>query len=206
MQRWKSPLDKRKGEISLVNLWAEFLEVAFFFFQIKRKQTNKTLHLQCARKIQTRQRLQVELPRTRMQSRERRWVEMPARPAHQRGLTAVPLCWLSTCGRFSSWRDCKGRYISHDSNIYIAPSLTMCCVLNRSVVSLFATLWTVAHQAPQSMGFSRQEYWSGLPFLPPGDLPDPGIEPESFMFPPLVNGFFTTSAGTHHYRSFFVLN
>ena len=39
--------------------------------------------------------------------------------------------------------------------------------------------WTVAHQAPPSMGFSRQKYWSGLPFLSPGDLPDPGIEPES---------------------------
>ena len=44
-------------------------------------------------------------------------------------------------------------------------------------VQLFVTLWTVAHQAPLSMGFSRQEYWSGLPFPPPGDLPDPGIEP-----------------------------
>ena len=43
----------------------------------------------------------------------------------------------------------------------------------------FATPWTVAHQAPPSMGFSRQEYWSGLPFPPPGDLPDPGIEPRS---------------------------
>ena len=40
-------------------------------------------------------------------------------------------------------------------------------------------LWTVAHQAPLSMRFSRQEYWSGLPFPPPGDLPDPGIEPRS---------------------------
>ena len=39
--------------------------------------------------------------------------------------------------------------------------------------------WTAAHQAPQSMGFSRQEYWSGLPFPSPGDLPDPGIEPGS---------------------------
>ena len=46
-------------------------------------------------------------------------------------------------------------------------------------VSLFATLWTVAYQAPPSMGFSRQEYWSGLPFPSPGDLPDPGIEPSS---------------------------
>ena len=48
-----------------------------------------------------------------------------------------------------------------------------------SRVQLFATPWTVAHQAPLSMGFSRQEYWSGLPFLSPGDLPDPGIESRS---------------------------
>ena len=45
-----------------------------------------------------------------------------------------------------------------------------------SRVRLFATPWTVAHQAPPSMGFSRQEYWSGLPFPSPGDLPDPGIK------------------------------
>jgi len=43
----------------------------------------------------------------------------------------------------------------------------------------FATPWTVAHQVPLSMGFSRQEYWGGLPFPSPGDLPDPGIEPMS---------------------------
>ena len=48
-----------------------------------------------------------------------------------------------------------------------------------SRVRLFATLWTVAFQAPLSMGFSRQESWSGLPFPSPGDLPDPGIEPRS---------------------------
>ena len=46
-----------------------------------------------------------------------------------------------------------------------------------SHVQLFATPWTVAHQAPLSMGFSRQEYWSGLPFPSPGDLPNPGIKP-----------------------------
>ena len=51
------------------------------------------------------------------------------------------------------------------------------------------TLWTVAHQAPLSMGFSRQEYWSELPFLSPGDLPNPGIEPSS---PALAGRFFTT--------------
>ena len=48
-----------------------------------------------------------------------------------------------------------------------------------SRVQLFVTLWTVAYQASLSMGFSRQEYWSGLPFPSPGDLPDPGIKPES---------------------------
>ena len=48
-----------------------------------------------------------------------------------------------------------------------------------SHVQLFATPWTVAYQAPPSMGFSRQECWSGLPFLSPGDLPDPGIKPRS---------------------------
>ena len=50
-----------------------------------------------------------------------------------------------------------------------------------SHVQLFATLWTVAHQAPLSMGFSRQEYWSGLPCPAPRDLPYPGFEPESLM-------------------------
>ena len=52
-------------------------------------------------------------------------------------------------------------------------------VKSLSRVRLFATPWTVAHQAPPSMGFSRQEYWSGLPFPSPGDLPNPGIEPRS---------------------------
>ena len=63
-----------------------------------------------------------------------------------------------------------------------------------SSVQLFVTLRTVAHQAPLSMGFSRQEYWSGLPCPPPGDLPDPGIEPVSLMSPALAGGFFTTGA------------
>ena len=48
-----------------------------------------------------------------------------------------------------------------------------------SSVQLFATPWTVAYQATLSLGFSRQEYWIGLPFLSPGDLPKPGIEPRS---------------------------
>ena len=54
-----------------------------------------------------------------------------------------------------------------------------------SHVQLFVTLWTVAHQAPLSIGFPRQEYWSGLPFPTLGDLPNPGIEPTSPMSPVL---------------------
>ena len=61
------------------------------------------------------------------------------------------------------------------------------CVLSRfSRVLLFETLWTVAHQAPMSMKFSRQEYWSELPCPPPGDLPDPGIRSMSLTYPAQV--------------------
>ena len=53
----------------------------------------------------------------------------------------------------------------------------MCYMLSRFIhVRLFVTPWSIAHQAPLSLGFSRQEYWSGLPFSSPGDLPDPGIK------------------------------
>ena len=63
-----------------------------------------------------------------------------------------------------------------------------------SRVRLCATPWAVACQAPLSMGFFRQEYWSELPCPPPEDLPDPGIKPMSLMSPTLADGFFTTSA------------
>ena len=63
-----------------------------------------------------------------------------------------------------------------------------------SHVWLFVAPWTVARQAPLSMGFSRQEYWSGWPCPPPGDLPTPGIEPMAVTSPALANGLFTTSA------------
>ena len=59
-----------------------------------------------------------------------------------------------------------------------------------SGVQLFATPWTVAQQAPLPMGFPRQEYWNGLSFPPPGDLPDPGIEPESPASAALAGRFF----------------
>ena len=66
-------------------------------------------------------------------------------------------------------------------------SVKYTCVLSH--VQLFATPWTVAHQVSLSVGFPRQEHWSGLPFPSPGDLLDPGMEP---MFPALAGGFFIT--------------
>ena len=73
------------------------------------------------------------------------------------------------------------------------PSYIGACTYAKSCLLclILATLCTVAHQAPLSMGFSRQEYWSGLPCPPPGDLPNPGIEFGSLA---LAGGFFTTSA------------
>ena len=61
----------------------------------------------------------------------------------------------------------------------------VCLLSSFSRVQLFVTPWTVAHQAPLSMGFSRQEYWSGVPCPPPGDLHDPGIKPVSPASPAL---------------------
>ena len=72
--------------------------------------------------------------------------------------------------------------------------LTYLCRLSHfSPVWLFVMLWTVTNQSPLSMGFSRQEYWSGLPFPSPGDLPSPGIKPTSLISPALAGRFFTTS-------------
>ena len=84
-----------------------------------------------------------------------------------------------------AWRE-AGKY---------GPDLMWSYVLSCfSHVWLFVTLWTVAHQASLSMGFYRQEYWSGLPFPSSGDLPDPEIEPSSFTSPALAGSFFPTSA------------
>ena len=79
-------------------------------------------------------------------------------------------CWLQEGGRAQLLKEWHGLLFS-------------CSVVSNS----FATLWTVAHQAPLSIGFPRQEYWSGLPFPSPEDLPDPGMEPVSPAFP---GGFF----------------
>ena len=85
--------------------------------------------------------------------------------------------------RYSALRIRYGPYIG----LYVR-------VKSLSCVQLFVTLQTVARQAPLSLGFSRQEYWSGLPCPPPGDLPDPGIEPGSLTSTCIDRRFFTISA------------
>ena len=74
------------------------------------------------------------------------------------------------------------------------PFVCACVLSHFSGVQIFVTLWTASHQAPLSKGFTRQEYWSGLPFPAPGDLPNPGTEPTSLIFPALASRFFANSA------------
>ena len=84
--------------------------------------------------------------------------------------------------------DVPGSVVSGDTCMHA-------CLLSRfSPVQLFATLWTAARQAPLSMGFSRQEHWSGLPRPSPEDLTNPGIQPTSLMSPASAGRIFTTSA------------
>ena len=73
-----------------------------------------------------------------------------------------------------------------------------------SRVRLCATPETAAHQAPPSLGFSRQEYWSGLPCPPPGGLPEPGLEPTSFTSPALAGGSFTNTTWEDQNRLIFI--
>ena len=81
------------------------------------------------------------------------------------------------------------------THLFLRP--TFFCLVWSVVAKSFATLWIVAHQAPLSMEFPRQEYWCGLPFPSPGDLPDPGIELASST---LAGGFCTTEPpGTPHF-------
>ena len=78
---------------------------------------------------------------------------------------------------------------SHSFYIYNFVCMCACVCVGRSVLSDSVTPWTIAHWAPLFMGFSRQEYWGGLPFPFPGDLPNPGMEPRS---PALQADFFNT--------------
>ena len=84
-------------------------------------------------------------------------------------------------------------FFTRDSSFWQAALPKLCACQVTSVVSNSVTLWIVAHQAPLSMGFSRHESWSELPCLPPGDLPDPGIEPESPVSPALQVDSFPLS-------------
>ena len=83
------------------------------------------------------------------------------------------------------------RYLASEQSSGTHSSNNM-CAKSLGQVLLFMTLWTVAHQASLSMEFPRQEHWSGLPFLSPGDLPTPGIELASLVSPALASAFFTT--------------
>ena len=85
---------------------------------------------------------------------------------------------LQKCGRKPSLRHtCQGETKAEVDHKFRKKERKKVKSLSR--VRLFATPWTIAYQAPPFMGFSRQGYWSGLPFPSPGDLPDPGIEPRS---------------------------
>ena len=105
--------------------------------------------------------------------------------------------WVFTSSESWWWTGKPGvpQSMGHKSWTWLSDWTELKCMLSHfSHVRLFVTPWTVAHQAPLSMGFSRQEYWSGLPCPPPGDLPNPGIEPTSLTCPALAGRFFTTSA------------
>ena len=97
--------------------------------------------------------------------------------------------WQTT--ETSAWR-VVARYLRKLEKFRIQSSLwVFVCMLSRfSHIRCFATLWTVPHQAPLSMGFSRQESWSGLPFPPPGDLLHPEIKTESPTTPAFAGGIF----------------
>ena len=81
-----------------------------------------------------------------------------------------------------------------NNTMWYTPTTRAYMLSRFSHVQLFAAVWTIDSQAPLSMGFSRQEHWSGLPCPPPGDLPNSGIEPASLMSPTLARRFFTGSA------------
>ena len=98
----------------------------------------------------------------------------------------------------SAWE--KGKCLKLQKTCYILRAVLL------QSCSTLCKLWTVAHQAPLSMGFSRQEYWSGLPCPPPGDLPNPEIESVSLRSPALAGRFFTTSTTWEALLSTYKLN
>ena len=109
---------------------------------------------------------------------------------------SFPFSLPATIPQFIFWTHEGSEEKDFLSLLIMCEALHICrlaCVLSCfSHVPLFVTPWTIAYQSPLSMEFSRQEYWSGLPFSSPGGLPDPGIEPVSLTSPALVDRFFTT--------------
>ena len=95
--------------------------------------------------------------------------------------------YLPSCDKIKGMASFFGLYLTLRITIVEYSSYSWFCVW------LSANLWTIAHQALLSMGFSRKEYWSGLPCAPPGDLSDSVIKPASPMSPALAGGFFTIS-------------
>ena len=91
-------------------------------------------------------------------------------------------------------------------SVCVCVCVCVCVLSHFSCVQLFVTLWTIAHQTPLAMGFSRQEYWNELPFPSLGDIPKPGIKPTSLMSPALAGKFFTKSATWEAHVPFSVSN
>ena len=102
-------------------------------------------------------------------------------------ISALRLCFMKICHKVIM-------FLLLTSSLMLLLSMRVCILNHFRRIQLFVTLWTVVLKALLSMGFSRQEYWSGLPCLPPGDLPCPGIKPASPTSPALADGFFTTGA------------
>ena len=104
--------------------------------------------------------------------------------------------WFSLCPVWTAFSGLDSPQVEHISSLSLLQyrAHVAYCAQMLSRVRLCVTPWTAARQAPLSMGFSRQEHWSGLPCPPPGDRPNPGIKPESLGFPALAGGFFTIGA------------
>ena len=115
---------------------------------------------------------------TQRDSGEARLLHLPQDPVSPGPFTPHSPSWVHTHGLCT-------RLTAH--------TIMHACVLSHSVLSKSATPRNVAHQAPLFMGFSKQEYWSGLPCSFPGNLPDPGIKPLSLKSPASAGRFFTTS-------------
>ena len=132
-----------------------------------------------------------------LQHQSFRWIFRPDFPLRWTGRISLQSKGLSRV--FSNTTVQKHQFFSAQGirkqkrNLWIICPVVVCCACMLSCVWLFATPWTVAHQAPLSMEFSRQECWSGLPFPTPGDLSNPGIEPVSPVSSALVGRFFTTA-------------